>query len=60
MALEADPVDGYKFIGWYKDYKGMAVDPATGKVTVEGALVPGGRVMGEEMFAGNLYTAVYQ
>lgn len=60
VALEADPVDGYKFIGWYKDYKGMAVDPATGKVTVEGALVPGGRVMGEEMFAGNLYTAVYQ
>lgn len=60
VALEADAVDGYKFIGWYKDYKNLTVDSATGKVTVEGTLVPGGRVTGEEMFAGSLYTAVYQ
>ncbi|RNL19779.1 hypothetical protein DMP07_05240 [Slackia faecicanis] len=60
VALEADAVDGYRFIGWYKDYKSMTVDPATGKVSVEGALVPGGRVTGDEMFAGDLYTAVYQ
>lgn len=59
VALEADPVDGYKFIGWYKDYVDMTVDP-DGKVAVNGTPVPGNRVTGEEMFAGNLYTAVYQ
>lgn len=59
VALEADVVDGYKFIGWYKDYVDMTVGP-DGKVTVNGTLVPGNRVTGEEMFAGNLYTAVYQ
>ena len=59
VALEADPVDGYKFIGWYKDYVDMAVG-ADGKVTVDGTPVPGNRVTGDEMFAGNLYTAVYQ
>ena len=31
-----------------------------GKATVEGTPVPGNRVTGDEMFAGNLYTAVYQ
>lgn len=59
VALEADAVDGYKFIGWYKDYIDMTVD-ADGKATVEGTPVPGNRVTGDEMFAGNLYTAVYQ
>lgn len=59
VALEADAVDGYKFIGWYKDYIDMTVD-ADGKATVEGTPVPGSRVTGGEMFAGNLYTAVYQ
>lgn len=59
VALEADAVDGYKFIGWYKDYDGMTVD-ADGKATVKGTPVPGNRVTGDEMFAGNLYTAVYQ
>lgn len=59
VALEADAVDGYKFIGWYKDYIDMTVD-ADGKATVEGTPVPGSRVTGDEMFAGNLYTAVYQ
>ena len=59
VALEADEVPGYKFIGWYKDYVGMTVD-ADGKVKVEGTPVPGNRVTGDEMFAGNLYTAVYQ
>lgn len=59
VALEADAVDGYKFIGWYKDYIGTTVD-ADGKATVEGTPVPGNRVTGDEMFAGNLYTAVYQ
>lgn len=59
VALEADVVDGYKFIGWYKDYVDMTVDP-DGKVAVNGTPVPGNRVTGEEMFAGNLYTAVYQ
>lgn len=52
-------MDGYKFIGWYKDYIDMTVD-ADGKATVEGTPVPGSRVTGDEMFAGNLYTAVYQ
>lgn len=59
VALEVDAVDGYKFIGWYKDYIDMTVD-ADGKATVEGTPVPGSRVTGDEMFAGNLYTAVYQ
>ncbi|MFQ9742114.1 MAG: hypothetical protein ACLRX5_06325 [Slackia sp.] len=59
VALEADAVDGYKFIGWYKDYIDMTVD-ADGKATVNGTPVPGNRVTGDEMFAGNLYTAVYQ
>ena len=59
VALEADAVDGYKFIGWYKDYIDTTVD-ADGKATVEGTPVPGNRVTGDEMFAGNLYTAVYQ
>ena len=59
VALEADAVDGYKFIGWYKDYIDMTVD-ADGKATVEGTPVPDNRVTGDEMFAGNLYTAVYQ
>lgn len=59
VALEADAVDGYKFIGWYKDYIDMTVD-ADGKATIEGTPVPGSRVTGDEMFAGNLYTAVYQ
>lgn len=59
VALEADEVPGYKFIGWYKDYVDMAVDP-DGKVTVNGTPVPGNRVTGDEMFANNLYTAVYQ
>ncbi|MDO5042920.1 MAG: hypothetical protein Q4D92_05350 [Slackia sp.] len=58
VALEADPVDGYKFVGWYKDYADVTVDK-DGKVTVTGTLVPGNRVMGDEVFAGNLYTAVY-
>lgn len=58
VALEADPVDGYKFVGWYKDYADVTVDK-DGKVTVTGTPVPGNRVTGEEMFAGNLYTAVY-
>lgn len=59
VALEADAVNGYKFIGWYKDYIDMTVD-ADGKATVAGTPVPGNRVTGDEMFAGNLYTAVYQ
>lgn len=59
VALEADEVPGYKFIGWYKDYVGMIVD-ADGKAKVEGTPVPGNRVTGDEMFVGNLYTAVYQ
>ncbi|MFR8831505.1 MAG: hypothetical protein ACLVHC_09155, partial [Eggerthella lenta] len=43
----------------YKDYIDMTVD-ADGKATVKGTPVPGNRVTGDEMFAGNLYTAVYQ
>lgn len=55
VALEADVVAGYKFLGWYKDYKDIGVDSV-----VDGIPVPGNRVMGDEVFAGNLYTAVYQ
>ena len=40
VALEADPVDGYKFIGWYKDYKGMAVDPAPARSRSRARLCP--------------------
>lgn len=59
VALEADEVPGYKFLGWYKDYESMTVDQ-DGKATVVGTPVTGNRVTGDEMFAGNLYTAVYQ
>ena len=59
VALEADAVDGYKFIGWYKDFKNLEVG-TDGNVEVAGTPVPGNRVTGDEMFAGNLYTAVYQ
>ena len=59
VALEADAVDGYKFIGWYKDFKKLEVG-TDGNVEVTGTPVPGNRVTGDEMFAGNLYTAVYQ
>ncbi len=59
VALEADAVDGYKFIGWYKDFKKLEVG-TDGNVEVAGTPVPGNRVTGDEMFAGNLYTAVYQ
>lgn len=55
VALVADPVDGYKFLGWYKDYKDIGADGV-----VDGTPVPGNRVTGDEVFAGNLYTAVYQ
>lgn len=59
VALEADAVDGYKFIGWYKDFMKLEVG-TDGNVEVAGTPVPGNRVTGDEMFAGNLYTAVYQ
>ncbi len=59
VALEADAVDGYKFIGWYKDFEKLEVG-TDGNVEVAGTPVPGNRVTGDEMFAGNLYTAVYQ
>lgn len=59
VALEADVVDGYKFIGWYKDFMKLEVG-TDGNVEVAGTPVPGNRVAGDEMFAGNLYTAVYQ
>lgn len=55
VALEADVVDGYKFLGWYKDYEDIDE-----KGNVKGIPVPGNRVTGDEIFAGNLYTAVYQ
>ncbi len=55
VSLEAKPVDGYKFLGWYKDYKSVDAD---GEVV--GTPVAGNRVTGDEVFAGNLYTAVYQ
>lgn len=55
VALEADVVAGYKFLGWYKDYKDIGADGV-----VDGTPVPGNRVTGDEVFAGNLYTAVYQ
>lgn len=59
VALEADAVDGYKFIGWYKDFERLEVG-TDGNVEVSGTPVPGNRVTGDEMFANNLYTAVYQ
>ena len=59
VALEADAVDGYKFIGWYKDFEKLEVG-TDGNVEGAGTPVPGNRVTGDEMFAGNLYTAVYQ
>ena len=59
VALEADAVDGYKFIGWYKDFKKLEVG-TDGNVEVAGTPVPGNLVTGDEMFASNLYTAVYQ
>lgn len=59
VALEADEVPGYKFIGWYKDFKKLEVG-TDGNVEVAGTPVPGNRVTGDEMFANNLYTAVYQ
>lgn len=59
VALEADEVPGYKFIGWYKDFQKLEVG-TDGNVEVTGTPVPGNRVTGDEMFAGNLYTAVYQ
>lgn len=59
VALEADAVDGYKFIGWYKDFEKLEVG-TDGTVKVIGTPVPGNRVTGDEMFANNLYTAVYQ
>lgn len=55
VALEADVVAGYKLLGWYKDYKDIGVDSV-----VDGIPVPGNRVTGDEVFAGNLYTAVYR
>lgn len=55
VALEADVVDGYKLLGWYKDYEGFDDEG-----NVKGTPVPGNRVTGDEIFAGNLYTAVYQ
>ncbi len=55
VALVADPVGSYKFLGWYKDYKG--IDDGG---NVDGVPVAGNRVTGDEVFAGNLYTAVYQ
>lgn len=58
VALEADPVDGYKFVGWYKDFESVDKNDKN-EVVVKGAPVPGNRVAGDEMFAGNLYTAVY-
>ncbi len=59
VALEADEVAGYKFLGWYKDYKGITVDK-DGDATVVGTMVTNNRVTGDEIFANNLYTAVYQ
>lgn len=55
VALVAEPVGGYKFLGWYKDYEGIDE-----KGNVKGSPVAGNRVAGDEVFAGNLYTAVYQ
>lgn len=55
VSLIADQVNGYKFLGWYKDYVGLDVD---GKVL--GVPVAGNRVTGEEVFGRNLYTAVYK
>lgn len=55
VSLIADQVNGYKFLGWYKDYMGLDVD---GKVL--GVPVAGNRVTGEEVFGRNLYTAVYK
>ena len=55
VSLIADQVNGYKFLGWYKDYMGLDAD---GKVL--GVPAAGNRVTGEEVFGGNLYTAAYK
>ena len=57
VSLVADEVSGYKFIGWYEG--DVALD-AQGKLPEGAKQVLGGRVTGKDMFAGNLYTAVYQ
>ena len=58
VALEADAVDGYKFIGWYEEFESVSKNDKN-EIVVIGTPVPGNRVTGDEMFAGNLYTAVY-
>ena len=58
VALEADAVDGYKFIGWYEKFESVSKNDKN-EIVVVGTPVPGNRVTGDEMFAGNLYTAVY-
>lgn len=57
VSLVADEVSGYKFIGWYE---GDVDLDAQGKLPEGAKQVLGSRVTGKDMFAGNLYTAVYQ
>lgn len=57
VSLVADEVSGYKFIGWYE---GDVDFDAQGKLPEGAKQVLGSRVTGKDMFAGNLYTAVYQ
>ena len=57
ISLVADEVSGYKFIGWYE---GDVDFDAQGKLPEGAKQVLGSRVTGKDMFAGNLYTAVYQ
>lgn len=57
VSLVADEVSGYKLIGWYE---GDVDLDAQGKLPEGAKQVLGSRVTGKDMFAGNLYTAVYQ
>lgn len=57
VSLVADEVSGYKFIGWYE---GDVDLDAQGKLPEGAKQVLGSRVTGKDMFADNLYTAVYQ
>lgn len=57
VSLVADEVSDYKFIGWYE---GDVDLDAQGKLPEGAKQVLGSRVTGKDMFAGNLYTAVYQ
>lgn len=57
VSLVADEVSGYKFIGWYE---GDVDLDAQGKLPEGAKQVLGSRVTGKDMFASNLYTAVYQ